>query len=210
MAKNQSAWWHGLFTNVSAPLLHTRLHALRHATDQVVQRLARDLPPGELEAVYQAVPGGRSWYLVHLVLDDGPEVFDRRQVRAVGWPHLLPSEVREVLLAPLLARAGGVSRGAVLLEDDLGHVRVEFDLCRRAVLTGSVQRQLQGRLENVVLVVAGGDSLAAGDHVQIRQPPEAHRAPHHDLCRMLDSFRWDDVKRAMGPNSVILAIGWVV
>ena len=101
--KKQSAWWHGLFINVSALFLHTRLHALRHATDQVIQRLARDLPPGELEAVYQAVPGGRSWYLVHLVLDDGPEHINPRP----DGPLDFPPPDGGLLRAPPLSRLLG-------------------------------------------------------------------------------------------------------
>ena len=87
----------------------------------------------------------------------------------------------------------GVSGGTVLLEDDPGHVRVELDRCRRAVLAGPAQRRPKGCLENVVPVVVGGDCLAAGDKVEVGQPSKTHRAPHQDLRGVLDSLRWGDL-----------------
>ena len=50
----------------------------------------------------------------------------------------------------------------------------------------TTQHRPQGRLEDDVPVVVGGDCLAAEDDVEIGQSLETHRTPHQDLGGMFD------------------------
>ena len=82
------------------------LHALRHATHQVVMGFCLDPSPHHLDVLDEYLLWSRLFHFVELLPDDRPEIFDRRKVGAVAWAFTLLPEAREVAAAPDLGLPG--------------------------------------------------------------------------------------------------------
>ena len=82
------------------------LHALRHATHQVVKGFCLDPSPHHLDVLDEYLLWSRLFHLVELLPDDLPEIFDRLEVGAVAWACALLPEAWEVVAAPVLGLPG--------------------------------------------------------------------------------------------------------
>ena len=58
-------------------------------------------------------------HALHLVLANGPDVFEGKEVRSVAGPHIRPPEARKVFLTPPLWRHGTMERGPIMLKKNL-------------------------------------------------------------------------------------------
>ena len=104
----------------------------------------------------------RRCHLVHLVLHDRTQIFDRRQVWAVTRPYSLRPEAGKAGLTPLLGLGGVVRRDTVLLENSLWHVGQKFDRWCRSVLLPSFHRWRCRPLQHFLNLEVWHHSLAAG------------------------------------------------
>ena len=100
----------------------THPHALLHARHQVVKGLCLDQSPRHLDILDEGLLCGRRHHVVELLIDDRPEMFDRREVGAVTWSRALLPEAWEVPAAPILGLPVAMSWSAVLLENHSGHL----------------------------------------------------------------------------------------